>query len=116
MAKNNNQNLIPLNKRSKEAAKAIQTAGGVARGEQQTKAKGMREWVRIFGETGQSVTMPDGSTVDTTMLGAVVLGQIRAAQKGNTKAATLLSDLLGERNINIAIGEGEESRPEINIE
>jgi len=76
----------------------------------------MREWVKIFGETEQTVTLPDGTQTSTSMLGAVVLGQIRAAQKGNTKAASLLADLLGERSVNIAIGEGEESRPEINIE
>lgn len=112
----NEQNLIPNSERTpkqrREQARKAGKASGVAR----RKAKGMREWVKIFGETEQGVTLPDGSTVDTTMLGAVVLGQIRAAQKGNTKAASLLADLLGERAVNLNIGEADDNRPEINIE
>lgn len=44
----NEENLIPLNQRSKEAAKEIQTAGGIARGEQQRKKKEGRELIRYI--------------------------------------------------------------------
>lgn len=111
----NEQNLKPTSKRSKSEARELGRKGGIASGKARRKAKGMREWVKIFGETGQTVTLPDGSQTETSMLGAVVLGQIRAAQKGNTKAASLLADLLGERSVNIALG-GTDERPEINIE
>jgi hypothetical protein len=39
----NEKNLIPLNQRSKEEAKAIQKKGGEARGRQRTQQKTMRE-------------------------------------------------------------------------
>ena len=41
-------NLIPLNKRSKEEAKAIQKMGGVARGQQRTEEKHGRALLRIL--------------------------------------------------------------------
>jgi len=112
----NEQNLKPNTERTPKEREELARKAGQASGEARRRAKGMREWVRLFGETPQTVTMPDGTQTETSMLGAVVLGQIRAAQKGNTKAASLLADLLGERSVNIALGDGDEARPEINIE
>lgn len=76
----------------------------------------MRELALEFGNLGQTIPMPGGSQKDTTMLGAVVVGQIRSAQKGNPKAAEWLAKILGEYNINLNITADDEMRPEINIE
>lgn len=112
----NEQNLIPNSERTPKQRREQARKAGKASGEARRRAKGMREWVKIFGEAEQVVTLPDGTQASTSMLGAVVLGQIRAAQKGNTKAASLLADLLGERAVNLNIGEADDNRPEINIE
>lgn len=92
----NEDNLIPLNERTKEAAKAIQIAGGRARGKQQTEQKTMREWARIFGAVPVTIKAQDGTDVNTTTLGNVVAAQLQKATRGDTKAAKFIADLLGE--------------------
>lgn len=92
----NEDNLIPLNERTKEAAKAIQIAGGRARGKQQTEQKTMREWARIFGAVPVTIKAQDGTDVNTTTLGNVVAAQLQKATRGDTKAAKFIVDLLGE--------------------
>lgn len=92
----NEENLIPLNERTKEAAKAIQVAGGIARGKQQTEQKTMREWARIFGAVPVKIKAQDGSDVETTTLGNIVAAQMQKATRGDTKAAKFVADLLGE--------------------
>lgn len=93
---NKPENLIPLNKRSKEDAKVIQTAGGVARGKKITENKTMREWAKVFGNVQVEIKMPDGSTSKTTTLGNIVAAQMAKATRGDTKAARFVADLLGE--------------------
>lgn len=90
------ENLIPLNERSKEEAKVIQTAGGVARGKQRTEQKTMREWAKVFGAVPVTVKAQDGTDVDTTTLGNIVAAQMQKATRGDTKAAKFIADLLGE--------------------
>ena len=92
----NEDNLVPLNQRSKEEAKEIQTAGGIARGKQRTEQKTMREWAKIFGAIPVKVKAQDGTEVDSTTLGSIVAVQMQKATKGDTKAAKFVSDLLGE--------------------
>ncbi len=99
----NEQNLIPLNQRTKEEAKAIQEAGGKARGEQHRKAKSMREWAKVFGAMPVKVKGPDGSLTDSDTLGAIMAAQMAKASKGDTKAAKFVAELLGEmeKTINV---------------
>lgn len=92
----NEDNLVPLNQRSKEEAKEIQTAGGIARGKQRTEQKTMREWARVFGAIPVKVKTPDGKETDTTTLGSIVAAQMAKATRGDTKAAKFVSELLGE--------------------
>lgn len=99
-------NLIPLNERSKDAAKVIQTAGGIARGKQQTEQKSMREWAKIFGAMPVQVKAPDGKVTETTTLGNIVAAQMAKATKGDTKAAKFVADLLGEMEQNINLKGG----------
>ena len=92
----NEENLVPLNQRTKEAAKEIQIAGGIARGKQQTEQKTMREWAKVFGAIPVKVKTPDGKEADTTTLGSIVAAQMAKATRGDTKAAKYISELLGE--------------------
>lgn len=92
----NEENLIPLNERSKEEARKIQTAGGIARGQQRRDRKTMREWAEAFGNTSMKVKLPDGTEADTTLLGNIVAAQMAKATKGDTKAAKFVADLMGE--------------------
>ena len=97
---------------SEGTAKEMQARSAEARKRNIT----MRELALEFGNLGQSINMPDGSKKDTTMLGAVVVGQIRSAQKGNPKAAEWLAKILGEYEINLNISADDDRRPEIVIE
>lgn len=99
----NNDNLIPLNERSKEEAKVIQIAGGKARARQRAERKTMRAWAETLGEIPVTIKTPDGGTQDVTTLGAIVAAQMAQATKGNTKAAKFIADLLGEMVQNVAV-------------
>ena len=112
----NKDNLIPLNRRSKEAAKEIQTAGGKARGKQQQEAKTFREAALVMLKVPQDFKLPNGETLRATARDGVVLGMLQAAQRGNPKAAKWLADILGESSININLTTDDDMRPEINIE
>lgn len=107
----NEQNLIPLNRRSKEAAKTIQTAGGLARGQQQRERKHGKELARLILAEGlkdekvkaalrEAGHNPDGMDNETAML----LRQIEKALKtGDTKAFAAVMKAAGydETNVNI---------------
>lgn len=108
---NNEQNLIPLNRRSKEAAKEIQTAGGLARGQQQRERKHGKELARLILAEGlkdedvkkalrKAGHNPDEMDNETAML----LRQIEKALKtGDTKAFAAVMKAAGydETNVNI---------------
>jgi hypothetical protein len=57
-----NGNLIPLNERSKDAAKEIQRLGGLARGRQQRERRTMREAAQDLLNSEVEVKMKDGTT------------------------------------------------------
>ena len=106
----NEQNLIPLNRRSKEAAKTIQTAGGLARGQQQRERKHGKELARLILAEGlkdekvkaalrEAGHNPEGMDNETAML----LRQIEKALKtGDTKAFAAVMKAAGydEQTIN----------------
>ena len=82
----NEQNLRPMNKRTKSERRAIATAGGKASGESRRKRKTLKEELLLMlseGETQQSVT----------------LALIEKAMSGDTKAFEVIRDTIGERPI-----------------
>lgn len=82
----NDENLIPMNKRTKSEQRAIATAGGKASGESRRKRKTLKEELLLMlsdGETQQSVT----------------LALIEKAMSGDTKAFEVIRDTIGERPI-----------------
>lgn len=94
--------------RSKEEAKALSAKGGrnsgKARREKRERLKTMREYAQIMCEHGIDVMLPNGDKEETTLLGAIVLAQIKkAAQEGDTRSAQFIADLLGENQKNINI-------------
>ena len=108
----NDENLIPLSERSKEDAKAIQIAGGLARGKALKEEKRMRQWAKILGELPTKIASEDGEEMDADNFGSVIHAQFEKAKKGDTQAAKFLADLMGEmeqtQNLNIGGQEGGE--------
>lgn len=92
----NEQNLTAPPIRTSEEAERKGRAGGKASGIARRRKKTMREWAKIFGETPVKVKMPDGTEVDSSLLGQIVAAQMRKATQGDTKAAKFVSDLLEE--------------------
>ena len=80
------ENLIPLNQRTKEEQRAIASAGGKASGEARRKRKTLKEELLLMlseGETQQSVT----------------LALIEKAMSGDTKAFEVIRDTIGEKPV-----------------
>ena len=97
------EDLIPLNKRTKDEQKKIATAGGIASGAARRRKRSMREAAdlslslpvsdrRRWNKAARKLVDPED--IDNQM--AMVIGLADAATAGNAKAATVLVKLLGE--------------------
>lgn len=94
--KNNEGNLIPTNRRSKEEARELGRKGGKASGEARRRKRVMREWVELFGSKPIKVQNADGSKEDTDYNGAVVANIYRKAiVEGDMKAAEMVAKING---------------------
>lgn len=98
-----NDNLIPLNNRTKTEQTAITRAGGIASGEARRRKKTMRELAQMFGslevsnETIRARMRSLGvSEEDMSHDMAVMIGQYMEAEKGSTQAAAFVRDTKGE--------------------
>ena len=79
-------NLIPLNKRTKEEQKAITTAGGIASGESRRARKTLKEELLLLlseGDTQKSVSV----------------ALLQKAMDGDVKAFEVLRDTIGEKPV-----------------
>lgn len=99
----NEQNLIPLNQRSKEDAKKIQQMGGQARGAARKRKRSMRDAAEyylslpVMDKKAISRFEKDGiETDDIDNQMAIIVGLARSAMRGDSKAAKLLMEMLGE--------------------
>ena len=99
----NEQNLIPLNERSKEEAKKIQQMGGQARVAARRRKRSMREAAEYYLSLSVTDTKVinklqkdgvDPDDIDNQM--AIVVGLARTAMKGDARSAKLLIEMLGE--------------------
>lgn len=79
----NDENLIPMNKRTKSEQRAIATAGGKASGESRRKRKTLKEELLLMLE-------------DEEVQKSVTIALINQAKKGNVKAFGMLRDTIGE--------------------
>lgn len=99
----NEQNLVPLNQRTKSEQREIQSAGGVASGTSRRRKRSLRacadyylalppadkrRWNRI---SRQGV---EPEEIDNQM--AMIIGLTEQAIKGDARAAKVIIDLLGE--------------------
>lgn len=88
----NNENLIPLNKLSKDEAKKIQTAGGIARAEQRARRKTLKEELQLLLENG-----------DTQQKGCIAI--LEKFLNGDIKAFETIRDTIGEKPSEKVVGE-----------
>lgn len=87
---NGHENLVPLNKRSKEAQRAIQEKGRQANKEKRAKAKTFKALLNVMLE---EIDPKTGKTY-REMMNEAMLEQ--AIKKGNVKAYEVLRDTSGE--------------------
>ena len=97
----NEQNLIPFDKRTESEQREIQSAGGKASGRSRRKKADFRRTLNLL--LTANIDNPDWapvldsigleSTVETAMLAA----QIKAAMRGDTKAAYFVAQYAGQK-------------------
>lgn len=103
---NNEKNLVPMNRRTKEEQRRIASAGGRASGEARRAKKTMREYAdfllslpvtdgRKFNKLSRLGIPPEG--IDNKM--AVIVALVQAAQAGDVSAAKELRSIIGEDNV-----------------
>ena len=99
----NEENLIPLDRRSKSEQREIQAAGGRAAGALRRRRKSMKEAADLYLSLPVSDQRKwnrlarkglDPEDVDNQM--AIIVGLAEAAATGDARAAKVLIDLLGE--------------------
>lgn len=99
----NEKNLVPLNKRTKEEQRKIQSKGGKASAEARRAQKTMKEYAefllslpvhdgRKFNKMARAGVPPEGC--DNKML--LVFGLMQAGQAGDVAAAKEIRDIIGE--------------------
>lgn len=98
-----NDNLVPLNNRTKTEQTKIARAGGIASGEARRRKKTMRELAQMFGgldvssEKVRNQMLALGvSEDDMSHDTAVIISQYMEAEKGSTQAAAFIRDTKGE--------------------
>ena len=101
----NEQNLIPMDKRSKSEARELGREGGRASGESRRRKKSLREAAELYlslpvsDKRAWNKLAKDGvapEDVDNQM--AIIAGLSIKAAKGDAKAAKVLFDLIGDQS------------------
>ncbi len=102
----NNENLIPLNERTKDEQRAIRSKGGKA------SVRARRD-KRTFRDTLQELLAiqdmsPDGEPLISPVTGkhmsireTIALITIKKAREGNLRALRVILDVMGERSIKV---------------
>ena len=95
-----NDNLIPMNERTKDEQREIATAGGKASGEARRRKRTLRQIAEMLADETLPVPQPDGTTKTLTFDVAMIQRQYqKAIAEGDTQAAKFLTNLLGEENV-----------------
>ena len=95
-----NDNLIPMNERTKDEQREIATAGGKASGEARRRKRTLRQIAEMLADETLPVPQPDGTTKTLTYDVAMIQRQYqKAITEGDTQAAKFLINLLGEENV-----------------
>ena len=99
----NEKNLIPLDKRTKSEQREIQSSGGIASGAARRRKRSLKEAAdlylslpvtdrRVLNKIARDGVEPED--IDNQM--AIVAGLAGVAAQGDSKAAKVLFDLLGD--------------------
>jgi hypothetical protein len=105
---NGQENLIPMNKRSKEEAREYGRKGGIESGKTRQKKATMK---KILEDMLNEVANVKGNTNNLTYAELVTLGLIKGATKGNAINYKTIMEVKGELN-----PENETKEPIINIQ
>ncbi|MFR6311356.1 hypothetical protein [Anaerofustis stercorihominis] len=103
----NDENLIPLNKRTKEEQREIAKQGGIKSGKIRREKKMLKDIINIIGTTPlpakeRNKIFPNilGSGIDIddiTYDVGLIIGQYLSGINGDTKAATFIRDTGGQK-------------------
>ena len=99
----NEKNLIPLDKRTKSEQREIQSSGGIASGAARRRKRSLKEAAdlylslpvtdkRVWNKIARDGVEPED--IDNQM--AIISGLAKVAAMGDSKAAKVLFDLLGD--------------------
>ena len=105
---NGQENLIPMNKRTKEEAREYGRKGGIESGKTRQKKATMK---KILEDMLNEVANVKGNTNNLTYAELVTLGLIKGATKGNAINYKTIMEVKGELN-----PENETKEPIINIQ
>jgi hypothetical protein len=95
-----NDNLIPMNERTKDEQREIARKGGKASGEARRRKRTLRQIAEMLADETLPVPQPDGTTKTLTYDVAMIQRQYqKAIAEGDTQAAKFLTNLLGEENV-----------------
>ncbi len=95
-----NDNLIPMNERTKDEQREIARKGGIASGEARRRKRTLRQIAEMLAEKEIAMPNPDGSMENLTYDVAMIQRQYqKAIAEGDTQAAKFLTNLLGEENV-----------------
>lgn len=100
----NEQNLVPLNQRTKSEQRKIQSAGGVSSGVSRRRKRSLKECAdlylslppankRLWNKISWQGVEPE--EIDNQM--AMIIGLTERAINGDAKAAKVIIDLIGEK-------------------
>lgn len=109
----NDENLIPVTKKTKSEARAISSKGGIKSGEVRRAKKAMRETLQELlnlplkkGDIAEITSIAEAKGKNLTAEQAMCIAMIKEALKGNVKAATFVRDTSGNKltddvNVNV---------------
>ena len=113
----NEQNLIPLNKRSKSEQRAIQSKAGKASGRARKRKKSMREAAQLLlsmtptDEIMEELKRMNFKKIDCDNSLALVVAMFQESLKGSVKAAEFVRDTAGEGPGAVSISSDVEDDP-----
>ena len=105
----NQDNLIPLNERTKEEQREITKKGGIASGEARRRNKSMQELTRYILSmslnSGESHTVEEIQSLaeikgkNLSVDEAIIIKQVEKALKGDLQSATFVRDTSGQKPV-----------------
>lgn len=105
----NNENLIPMNKRTKSEQRAITTSGGIASGESRRKRKFLKEafetllsseiTLDLAAALNEKVNALGIDTSEFTVNDYIALAQVINAVQGDSKSFEIIRDTIGQKPV-----------------